>query len=189
MPGTKTNAWGKKKSLPLFLQSPFSSYTLRESGPLLVWGWQQLDQPSWLIPDLSPPDSMLKCPWARHRTRNCSWWAGHGLAWQLLRHRSMNMCVSAYVCVCRLMWSIWKALYERSPFYYQRGAFTLVTIRNHEQQHQAPNLLVTDLFNSFSEKLFMTRRVCVHFVYFNVLGSHRSHFSMLILWKSIVTPV
>ena len=56
-----------------------------------------------------PTLGVSKCPWARHLTPNCSWWAGWYLAWQPIAvgvwMRGIN---------CTALWI--KALYKCSPF-------------------------------------------------------------------------
>lgn len=42
--------------------------------------------PAIRVDCLLSPYCMMKCPWVRRWYPNCSRWAGHGLAWQLLRH-------------------------------------------------------------------------------------------------------
>ena len=68
-----------------------------------------------------PTLDMSKCPWARHLTPNCSWWAGWHLEWQ-------PIAVGVWVCVWMGEWvnewmrsinctEFWiKALYKCRPF-------------------------------------------------------------------------
>ena len=61
---------------------------------------------------------MSKCPWARHLTPNCSWWAGWYLAWQPIAVGCVNVCVNGWMrsIDCTALWM--KALYKCQPFYH-----------------------------------------------------------------------
>ena len=62
-----------------------------------------------------PTLGVSKCPWARHLTPNCSWWAGWYLAWQPIAV-GVWMCVNGWMRGKNYK-ALWiKALYKCSPF-------------------------------------------------------------------------
>lgn len=123
-----------------------------------------------------PPDSMLTCPWARHRTLQTA--PGErvmAFAWQL---PPPSLCEWMAVCVCVQAFKGSKQM--QSIYGNSRGAVLLmVMIMSHEQRRKAPQFRLISFFKvffySFSQNLSATRWVHVHFARFNV-GSARVTF-------------
>ena len=89
---------------------------------------------------------LLKCPWARHWTPNCSWCVGRHLAWLPLP--SVNNCKSLWTKVstkCILILNLWMCFCSTDMWYDTSGAFT------HTQSHS--KLRHTTLHNNVSKKL------------------------------------
>ena len=148
MPGKKCMIKKKKSSSSIiiaFLRSSFSNRTVRRMGG----GGRQkaVEQLSRSI-FFPPPDSMLMCPWARHRTPKLllvsGSWPLHG---SFLPRRSVNgwLCVCVCVCVCVQAFEGSKQM--QSIYGNSRGAVLLmVMIMSHEQRRKAPPFWLISFF-------------------------------------------